>query len=122
MKRPTSLVVVSAIFFLMLPGCPGAAGLGVWIVLHDGDPTEFGLEFAANGDVMNVDTGNNASLAGTLTWVRISDTEILIRQSVGGDLWIYYGELNSATTISGGRQKVVGSGAGTGLLWSAVRM
>lgn len=120
-KRCSQFIMLVALVIL-LPGCPGASALGVWTLTFDGDPTLFGLHFQANGGVTPVDVGSNASLLGTMTWVRISDSEILIRQEVAGDLWVYYGRLESATTMSGGQQKIIGFGSGTGSLWTATKI
>jgi len=120
MKRCSQFVVLVTLV-VFLSGCPGASTLGVWILTFDGDPTLFGLDFQANGTVTAVDVGSNANLAGTMTWVRISDSEILIRQEVSGELWVFYGRLGSATTMSGGQQKIVGTGSGSGNLWSATK-
>jgi len=120
-KRCSQFIVLVTLVVLM-SGCPGASVLGMWTLTFDGDPTLFGLNFQANGGVTPVDVGSNASLLGTMTWVRISDSEILIRQEFAGDLWVYYGRIESATTMSGGQQKIIGIGSGSGNLWSATKV
>jgi hypothetical protein len=117
---PIRIVLLATLILslVILPGCP-SAGLGAWIVLIDGVVNSIGAELAANGDVLPV--SGLQPFGGTVTWSRISDSEILFRQTVANDLWIYYGTLDSDTTMSGGWMKVVGNGAGSGGLWSATK-
>ncbi len=122
MRKHSALSLLAAFIVLGLSGCPGETGLGAWKITFDGGLTVVGLDFKSSGSVATVDVGTFTNLAGTLTWVRISETEILIRQDISGDRWVHYGLLASDTMMSGGQLKVVGTGAGEGFHWTAVKI
>ena len=122
MRKHSALSLLAAFIVLGVSGCPGETGLGAWKITFDGGLTVVGVDLMSSGSVATVDVGTSTSLSGTLTWVRISETEILIRQDISGERWIHYGILTSDTMMSGGYLKVVGAFAGEGKHWTAVKI
>jgi len=101
----SSLILVAIV--IPMAGCPGGASMaiGIWLVQFDSGSNYVGVEFLANGDMNEFNSGPfpvgaNAWFEGMLTWQRRGNA-VTILQDINGTIYTFAGTLENSTFMTG---------------------
>jgi hypothetical protein len=118
MQKRILLTGALIVALTILPGCPGGALAGLWLVTLSNANTTFGLEMNANGTASPF--GAPSSLGGEFKW-ELDGTEFFLYQTGSTYRKVYAGRVSNNASISGAWVQWEGQSTGESGLWSATK-
>lgn len=107
MRNPLFRFVCLIALLMPMSGCPAGnpLTLGIWLVHFNNGNTYTGIEFFANGEIEEFNSGPfpigaSSWFEGFLTWEQRGN-KVTITQDISGTLYTFNGTLQNSTFMSG---------------------